>query len=358
VRLLWIVVVLALATPAYAMKLGRGYELVVVDRQVFVARAHRKAPLDIGATPCCVKTDKDRVSITVQTDCNGETTITFTFDQLEARLVDADARALEARGEHAKAADGFARAARLDPTWGVPAFEVATVLANKGDLTGGAAAIAPWLAARPVQTYARIALDTRLSPLLAAPELAKLRAAHRGSAKIVGGRLAGRAGYSPDLGLAAVEVEQSDGMSCEVRVAIELIDVHTGKVLADLSLSQFDGCGEGPAIPELAAPHQDEQVLTILDDLGIQSTAFEVGSLGSKDDTTRLARFPKAKLGVVAVIGSVRVLRRDTTLATGTLSEPNLVSATYLPDVRLMVLGSYRPSDACPDNAIDAIAMP
>jgi hypothetical protein len=68
-------------------------------------------------------------------------------------------------------------------------------------------------------------------------------------------------------------------------------------------------------------------------------------------------RLPKAKLAVVVKGNGVNIVRGNTSLGTTSLTYSRLTWATFLPDAKLMLLGSYWPSDSCPLNGLDAIVI-
>src|SRR5213075_966796 len=131
----------------------------------------------------------------------------------------------------ADAADGFARALALDPGLDVAVTNLASAQVRAGKLDAAARTLAPLLAKAPVATYARVASDPDLAPLLRRPEVAALRAPARGTARLtltkhdvtLPGKSAGKsAGGGPGPGavavsskyplLAAVDDEWSSGI--------------------------------------------------------------------------------------------------------------------------------------------------
>lgn len=356
------VIVVTLSSLVAAEPLAEGYQLTkAANSQVWVSKGKRRAPIEVRSGMfelSEIKVDKRArtVAIPVLTTCNGDQVTTYTFDQLEARLVNAEALALHKKKSWKNAAKGFAAAVKLDPTWQLPAYNLASARQQLNDLPGAAAALAPWLASAPIPTYLHVTQDPELSPLLATKELAAIRAARPGNLKVTAD--GGIYGYNAERKLVAAQIEESNGMSCTTYTSIVLIDAQRAVQLASLPLSTYEHCGDKPGKPKLVTPKAAEQIEKLLVDFGIVSTAFESGSYEDRGQDKRAVRLPKSKLGVVTNGGAVNIVSGNTSLATTGLSEANLTWATFLPEPRLMLLGSYSPSDSCPDNGLDVIAVP
>jgi len=358
----WLALVLV-PVVAHAAPVAEGYELDDNHGTLVVTRGKRHAELEHRIGTFLVRelvVDKAarRVTVPVDENCHARESVTYSLDQLEARLVNTEALAVHRKRDWAAAAKGFAAAVKLDATWRLPAYNLASALAEQKDLTGAVAAVAPWLASEPIATYLQVAQDPELQPLLATPELAALRAPKPGTMKVAAGRVVGTFGFAPARGLVAAETTTGDGMSCGRYTAVTWFDAKTGAQLGSLALSHTDGC-EAPGKPIAAAPHRSEVVERILDDLGFVATPFEYADAHDNDTGTRVVRLPKSALGVVVDGGgTIQILRKDRALAKGHAGEDRLGFAAYLADVKLAVVGTRRESDECPADALDALPVP
>jgi hypothetical protein len=360
-RLVGLAIAATLAGPAAAAPVAEGYELTQDSGYgLWVAKGKRRAPLGyFGLTDLDLKVDKRArtVAIPVLTTCDGDQTITFTFDQLESRLLNAEALVLHRQKDWAVAARGFAAAGRLDPTWRFPAYNQASALTLAGDPAGAVAALAPWLASEPIATYVQVTRDPELAPLLATKELAAIRAPKPGMVTVTAAGLEGTYGYVADRKLVAAQIDESNGMSCDTRTSIALIDAARAVELARLPLSTVDHCTAG-AKPVLRDPNAAARIAKLLVELGVTPTPSEHAfAADQSSDGKRVVRLPTSKLGVVTGDSGTHILRGSTTLAPAPLSQSRLTWAAFLPDAKLMLIGSYRPNDSCPINGLDAIAI-
>jgi tetratricopeptide (TPR) repeat protein len=318
-----LVLLAALAAPAIALAddkgerdLGRGYRLEVTQAGLVVTRAGGRAPLQrgvfelgklvVGAT----QLDLDVGDIT----CAGTHHYTWTFGHLDARLANSAAFALHQAKKYQAAAEGFARAAAADPSWVIPAYNLASARVQLGDLDGALAALAARLASDPIATYVQISTDPELRPLLARQELAALRAKTPGTAKLPLAGLGGLGGglvYAPERGLVAVVHEEHSWGSAAFAVTLELFDLKTGKLVAAPELVRWNetapecdakGC-ELKASARGVIATRTAQLEAMLGELGFSPTAVETANAAWNDaETKRKAYLPKAKLGVAAGI--------------------------------------------------------
>src|SRR4051812_25083331 len=97
VRIVVVGLLLVFALPARAdeqvTKLADGYELVTTNRGVDIRKGKRRATLLVGSPyDLAAKTDAKakKVVITRHPECQAELVDKFTFDQLEARLVNTE----------------------------------------------------------------------------------------------------------------------------------------------------------------------------------------------------------------------------------------------------------------------------
>jgi hypothetical protein len=353
----WFVVVVSLASAASA-----DYTLVANKNTLTVKNGKRSAPLRSNVFEVSdVKVDTKAKTVTaeLQGECLEESA-TWTFDQLEARLANADALVLHRKKQWAKAAPGFETAAKLDPKWNLAAYNLASARARLADQTAAVAALAPWLASAPIETYLQVSTDPELQPLLAHADLAKVRATKPGTMKVVKNRVEGRFGISTERGLVAAEVVESDGMSCVSVIRVVFLDIKTGKVAGAIPLAtqgDNNNCNSKKTKP--FAKDREAVVGKLLVDLGFTPTPFEFGESAPTKSGNRGVSFKEAKLGVVSNDNdTINVLRQDTQVATGTSSLSRLIYAAYVPAAKLVIAGTHRPSDMCPDNAVDGIVVP
>jgi len=362
-RFAWLAVLLAISTAAAGAPVAEGYELEAIQGDLWVVKGGRRAPLGVFGGMQLSEIHVDRaarsVGIPILTDCSGDQVVTYSFDQLEARLANAEALVRHRTHDWATAANGFAVAVTLDPTWRLPAYNLASARAQLGDLAGGARALAPWLASEPIATYVQVSDDPELAPLLATPQLAAIRGAAPGHATVTAAGLAGRYAYAADRGLLAAQIDTSNGMSCDTSISIALIDVRRGIELTRLPLSGISEACDGATVATAADPDRPARIQRLLIELGVTATPGEQADAAPKgDNDKRVVRLPKSRLGVVTRGGGIAILRQNTELATGATREPRLTWAAFVPAARVMLLGSYRPSDSCPFNGLDVIQVP
>jgi hypothetical protein len=362
--LVFVVFFVASVAPVAAEPIAEGYELVKDQNHAWVVKGKRRAPIEISETfdPGGLKVDRKARSFTISvfTACGGDAELVFTFDQLEARLVNAEALVQHRQKDWPAAEKGFADAVRLDPKWRLPAYNLASARTLLGNQAGAITALAPWLASEPLVTYLQVAKDPELSPLLATKELAAIRGAKPGNVHVTAAGLTGKYGIVPDRGLVAVQVDEGSGMACGVETSIALIDATRGAVITTLPLSeQGRDCNE-KSKPVEVAPKQAEKLEKLLVELGVvaATTPYEYQRAGlERPDGKTTIKLPKSKLGIVTGGMGVNVLRGNTTLATGPKSEARLTWGAFLPDAKLVLIGSYRPNDSCPQSGLDAIRV-
>ena len=244
--------------------------------------------------------------------------------------------------DYKAAAANYARALAADPTWPIPAYNLAGVETDLGDLTAAIAALAPWLAAQPLQTYLQVASDPELAPLLARSELRALHARTLGKVTLTIVDDAAFIGYSPERQQIAVTTHvDSSGVSGFTKT-LELRDT-TGRIVAafDLVTNAETGTDMNPYGVKsklVAKVKQRAAALELaLANLGFSTAGTELATTPQRaDDDKWRASFPRAKVGLVIKNNVARVLRKDTTLATAT-TLARLDAAALIPGVAVVI---------------------
>ena len=136
----------------------------------------------------------------------------------------------------------------------------------------------------------------------------------------------------------------------------------TSQCLCDSCATTLYLSTHGTWAPEKAKAERAEKAKTaeaILVAFGFSKTPAETTGASEKGDDSekRVARFDKAKIGVVENGGSVNVLRGNTSLGKGGMSGGRFTGAAYLPDAKAVVITSYVPSDMCARTDEDVIAV-
>jgi len=331
--------------------LGNGLELVVDETTLYVVKGKVRARLEPAWGIVSAKLDGKQLDLVLdQLSCDERVPAPshWQLDQLEARLANVVAYGQHTKKDWKAAEAGFARAAALDPTWPIAAYNLASARQLLGDLDGAIAALAPWLKSEPIVTYIQVASDPELAPLLARPELKALQATKRGSVAVDAKGIAGDVAYSPERGELAIARREASWGACVYMVDIELHDATTGKLVAKAPLIKWDDtlpeCGGDGIKPSAksAIAARAKVVQGILGDLGFSPAQIErgtepTGTYGEK----RTSSFAKAKLGIVGKDGLVRVLRKDTELGQASTLE-QLLAAVFVADVNAVVLTTGR----------------
>jgi hypothetical protein len=302
---------------------------------------------------------RGRLIVTIEDSCDQKHEVSLTLANLNARIENVAALALYRQRKWADAADGFTRALALDPGLDVAVTNLASAQVRGGKSDAAARTLAPLLAKAPVATYARVASDPHHAPLLRRPEVAALRAAARGTARLTLTKhevtLAGKSpGKSPGPGavavsskyplVAAVDDEWSWG-TCTGQADLLLVDF-TGAEAARLPLFSYaemtaddsEGCpfrrtAKGKIGARVAAAQR------VLADLGFSPVAGEEGTVSTSERGNPRALFARAKLGVVVGRDRIRALRGDDELgATANPGAEQVRAATHLADANVVFL--------------------
>jgi hypothetical protein len=179
-------------------------------------------------------------TVTVKADANCEGPLTFTLSRarLEALLESAAARSLARARQWDGAAAGFSRALAADPTLSEAATNLALAQVHAQRPTDAVATLARAAEHDPIWVAWRLAADPGLSPLVAAPPLAKLYgvpASHPSHRALDGKHVA----FSPSRGLFAWNLSPANMMSDDDAPNDELrfVDLATGDLKVRLPYS-------------------------------------------------------------------------------------------------------------------------
>jgi hypothetical protein len=217
------------------------------------------------------------VEVTVVPACGaGAVRLTFTFDQLDARLELAAARRRERR-DRAAAIAGYRRAIALDASLDEAHVGLAARCCRQGRPRDAVAAVAPVLARNPVWLHWRTLVEPGLAALRREPELRALRAAAPGSFDVTGFRV----GYGGGVVTYGVEprgryLAAHTGYDWSAdrfaQDAVSIIDRRTGAVVAVLPLRLVGGARDEVASVQRA-----------LAELGFAPATGEVAMITSLD---------------------------------------------------------------------------
>ena len=342
--------------------IGKGYELVIGEYAAGLqvrkagATARLGEAFKFGVTTVDAKTGI--VDINVQTfTCVGTAHYAYSYKQLDARLENTAAYRLHKKADYKTAALGFARATADDPTWRIPAYNLASAHTLLGDKEAAIKALAPWIASEPVATYVQISTDPELAPLLDRPEVLAIRPKAPGTVKLTTNGLDGVA-YSPDRSLLAVTRKEGSWGSSAFKIVLELHDLD-GKLVAETPVVQWsetsnDCTKSGCELVASARPVIAKRLVMLeamLGELGfappkVAEAAKVEGARGDK----RKAVIANAKLGVVGWNNTARALKQNTELGTAKILD-RLDAATYVDDAKVIVLWS---SSSGPEGCTDS----
>lgn len=366
--LVLLLVVPAVADPVERANLGDGYALVIERGALSVVKGRQRARLTEAVSITSSKLDRAKKQVDVSVEdygCTGTATYHWTVGHLDARLENTAAYQLHRKKDYRAAAVGFARAAAADPTWTIPAYNLASARQLSGDLDGAIQALSPWLASTPIATYVQVTADPELAPLLSRPELAAIRTPVRGTATLdKTGELSGLVAYSKDKGLVALTRTERGWGACVFTTELELRDVKTGALAAHTPIIGWaetsPDCDEkaGGVLPRArpAVAKRIKVLSTLLGDLGFGATKIEKGALDGST-TKSLARFAKARLGIAVSQRTARLLAKDTELGTASALE-QITQAVIVEEPRLAIVWSLRPgAEGCEGSDPTEVAV-
>jgi hypothetical protein len=352
-------------------ELPGGLVLEIEPGSVVVRRGALAAPLPVlgrSVNPRALKGvvmeegGGGKLIATIEDSCDQKHAVSLTLANLNARIENVAALALYRQRKWGDAADGFARALALDPGLDVAVTNLASAQVRAGKPDAAARTLAPLLAKAPVATYARIASDPDLAPLLKRPEVAALRAPARGTARLtltkhevtLHGSSPGKKSPGPGPGVvavsskyplvAAVDDEWSWG-SCVGEADLLVLDFAGAEVArlplfsyAEMTTDDGDNCrfrraAKGKIGARVAAAQR------LLADLGFSPAAGEEGVVSTSERGNERALFARAKLGVVLGRDRIRALRGDAELgATANPGAEGIRAATHLADANVVFL--------------------
>lgn len=354
--------VLALVTPAHAETRAIGGDLSLsVDSSLWVYRGKQRARLATGRAFKALAVDQAKRMVTVEVEddtCIGTTRHTFTFAHLEARLENWAAYGHYQNKDLKAAAAGFDRAARLDPTWNLPAYNLASAHQLLGDRSAAIAALAPWLVSAPIATYVHASSDPELSPLLSHRAFAALAAKQPGNAKVTSQGFPTL--YARERGWIAHARHEGEGQAMSFTIDLQIYDAKTGALVASSPLVQWDETdpirGGLTAAGKKAVAARAARFTAMLVSLGFSTTKLEQATIKEHDTQQKmLAHFPKAKLGVVATPDVANALRGNTRVGT-VASAGQMQAATLVEEAGVVIvqtqLHAVEGCDAGPEIAL------
>ena len=315
----------AIADGLESQNLGEGYSLVVDRGALSVVKGKQRARLAEALSILDAKLDKKTKKVDVSVGdytCAGEATYHWSLGYFDARLENTAAYQLHKKKDYKTAAAGFALAVAADPTWTIPAYNLASANQLAGDKDAAIKALAPWIASAPIATYLQVAVDPELTPLMDRPDLKALRSATPGTASFdKTGELS--VAYSKDKGLIALTRTEASWGACVYTTELELRDAKTGVLVAHTAVIGWSEtspeCDEktNGVLPRsrAAVAKRIKTLSAVLAELGFVKAKVEKGVVDTSNDK-QLARFPKAKLGIGLSQGTVRLLAKDVTLGT------------------------------------------
>lgn len=341
-----------------------------IDAGGFVTKGAIKSPLVDGKELAIQNFVGDakarRVSFSTSAFCAGMPApdFKFTFDQLEARIVNVSALKLHLAKKSKEAIAGFARAAKLDPVWNIAAYNLASARNVGGDRAGALAALGPMLAAQPVQTYYQVLIDPELQSLATAKELTSLKTTARGTGKHDSKDYL----YSGERSLIAYDIARGQSyLTCFVPHDLVVHDTRTGKRVATIPLmTDADTAGiactnpvQGPS--KAGQKKLDERLAkrravvdAFLGDLGFSVAPFESAVMPHPNDVgdgKLKATFPKSKMYAVVGKSGTNILRGNTVVGTVTGS----TQIDYIEAAKYAVgLTTNQNEGGCPNETYDS----
>jgi hypothetical protein len=344
----------AVGDPSRQRVIGGGLSFAIDARSdLHVVRGTRRAKLVYASKILSVAVDAARRKVVVDVEdytCVGNTKHTWTFDHLDARIENWAAYGLAQKKDYKRAIAGFEKAVKFDPTWRIPAYNLASAHQLAGDKAAAVAALAPWLASHPIATYVQVTTDPDLAPLLDRPELAAIRAKQAGNVKVT------EKGFDPlyakERQLVAIARHTSQLVSGRSQITVEIYDARTGDPVALLPLVRLGDTvpndGRLTTTGKTTAVSRSVRLQTLLADLGFSAAKFEKAPTNDSDPGKVKVVFAKAKLGIVAVGSVANALRGNKRVGTVRLSG-EMRSAVFVVDASVVVIATYNPSvsDSC-----------
>jgi hypothetical protein len=360
--------------PVTRASLGDGYDLVIAQGGMSIVKGKQRARLADAMSIDKATLDKKTKQVTVKVSdytCAGTTTHSWSLGHLDARMENTSAYALHKNKDYKASAAGFTKAVAADPTWKIPAINLASAQQLLGDKDAAIKTLTPWLTNEPIATYVQITTDPELSPLLDRAEVKALRAAKAGDVKLTQSSVDGHVAYAPDRKLLAVARTERSWGACVFQTDLEVYDVTNGKLVATTPIVGWSEtspeCDEkaGGVLPRArkTVAKRAATLQTMLRDLGFKKIKVEVGTeptLGeAKGDAYQKTRssLKKAKLGVVAQDGQLRVFQGNTELGSAK-TELTLERVVYIPDLHAVVAWTVSPgAEGCMGTDPTAVTL-
>lgn len=168
--------------------------------------------------------------------------LTFTLDQLEARIENVIALRLHQKKQYEAAIEGFKKALKLDPQYTFATYNLASALTLSGKKEEASQTLLPLLKENVAKTYLAILKDPELRPLLEISAIAAFRSETAGTAKLKSRDSSSYwAAYSPKYHLLGV-YDPELGMkvySLDTKKPVAVLDVYLESCNGD-----NDGSGE------------------------------------------------------------------------------------------------------------------
>ena len=205
-------------------------------------KVRARVPVDLPypefLTGVSAKATPTTVTVNAEANCEGPQTFTLSRARLEALLENAAGGSLARGKQWDAAATGFSRALAADPTLSEVATNLAVAQVHARRPTDAVATLARAAEHDPIWVAWRLAADPELSPLAAAPPLAKLYGvppSHPSHRALDGKHVA----FSPSRGLFDWNVSPANMMSDDDAPNDELriVDLATGDLKARLPYS-------------------------------------------------------------------------------------------------------------------------
>ncbi len=343
----------AVAAPVTRASLGNGYTLVVGQNGLHVAKGKQRARLGEAVSINKTKVDRKARRVEVEVEdysCMMTHAYTWTFGQLDARLANTAAYGDYRKKRYKAAAAGFAKAIAADPAWNIPAYNLASARQLLGEDDAAVAALAPWLASRPVATYVQVTTDSELAPLLPRAEIQAVRAKRPGNVTLTRTGIGGGVAYAPGRKLVAVTRTEASWGACTFTTDLEIYDLATTKKIASTPLVHWretsPECDANGGVilrrSRSAVDKRAAKLQAMLRELGFVTPKTESATRLRGSDGKDKGSFARARFGLVMLDGHARVLRKNTELGTGVVLE-HLQAATYVPDANVVVVWSGRP---------------
>jgi hypothetical protein len=343
-------------------ELPGGLTLVVEPDSFTVRRDGLAAPLTVVGPrvtlselkDVAVDADAKEVIATLADTCDAAHTIHLTVAGLNARLENVAALALHRAHKWTEAVAGFSRALALDPTLDAAATNLASAELLAGRPDEALRKLAPLLEKAPVATYAQLASDPELAPLLKRPALSALRAPSPGKARltigkndvVLGGKELGALAVSSRHRMIATVDDAWSWALCLGEADLVLFDATGAEVkrlplfsTSDMTNDEARDCPfKRAAKAKIAARVAAAQ--RVLTDLGFAVVAGgEDVTVSTTEKGLPKASFPRAKLGLVMGTDRVRILRGDEERgAAPGVGGQSIVRVDHLPDLSVVVL--------------------